>query len=147
MALIQSPWGKWKTFFKWLITPKRVPGLSDEWQNLILSIIFVMFLPLLPILLEFLQNHSITEKSLTLAAAMYSIEIGISSRSKLIFGISVAASITFSSFFGFAATNNSLAVTHTWAIIGIGAISLMHLFERVNRHIMDKEPFLESLRH
>jgi hypothetical protein len=86
----------------------------------------------------------VTERSLSLAAAMYAITIGLSSRNEFLLAVGIVASLLNAAFFGFISVQGSqppsLTVTLAW--VSIAAIALMHLFERANRHLYEREPFL-----
>lgn len=77
-----------------------IPGLPKHWQNFFGYLLLFMALPLLPLLLEALLTGSVTEQTLTLAAAMYTIGIGIASRSLALFALTVVSSIFFACLFG-----------------------------------------------
>ena len=78
----------------------KIPGLPDAVQNFLLYLFLFMALPLIPVALEFVIMKRITEQSLMITTAMYAIGIGIASRSKALFGITVLICIFFSSLFG-----------------------------------------------
>ena len=105
-----------------------------------------MFLPLLPIIIEYWQNSMVSEKSLTLVAAMYTITIGISSRNMLLFGLAVVASFTYGVAYGMSVSqNSSLPLSGTLAFLGIIMIFIIHALERYNRHVVERAPFLEFI--
>jgi hypothetical protein len=126
--------------------PTRIPGLSNSWQNWLLSVLFHMLLPLLPILLELIFTNAISEQSITLAASMYTIEIGVSSRNRAIFGITIILSIIYAAIFGFVAGAHTVEISKSFSFIGILSVFVMHLLERINRHVIEKEPFLEFMK-
>lgn len=68
---------------------QRLPGLSSPWQEYFLCLLFHMILPLLPIGFEFWLTGEIDDKTFALATSMYSIAIGISSKIKLFFGLTI----------------------------------------------------------
>jgi len=103
-----------------------------------------MMLPLLPIVLELWQTKTVTDTSLTLTASMYAIAIGVSSRSRLLFGGSIVISILFAIDFGITiGQHTSLPGTRSLVIWGICAVFVFHALERYNRHIVDRIPFWE----
>jgi hypothetical protein len=121
-----------------------LPVVPEHWQNFLLSLVFRMLLPLLPIAVELAMKGSVSEQSGTLAASMYSLALGISSRSRLFFGIAIALSIVYSVAFGIAITQQAKPGQH--ALWAIGAIFALHACERYNRHVCDRSPFLEFIR-
>jgi len=123
---------------------RRIPGLPDYWENYLLCLLFHMLLPLLPLALELWQIGNVSEKSLTLAASMYSIAIGVSSRSQLFFGITIVISIILAVAYGIASgPQQPLPRSGTFAFGSICTVFILHTLERYNRHIVDKLPFLE----
>ncbi len=125
---------------------RRIPGLPDYWENYFLCVLFHMLLPLLPLALELWQTATISEKSMTLAASMYSIGIGVSSRSKLMFGLTVIASLVFAIAYGIASGQQQpLSGSGTSALWSICAFFILHALERYNRHVVDQLPFLEFM--
>jgi len=121
-----------------------IPNLPTYVENYLLCLLFHMLLPLLPIALELWQTKTVTDKSLTLAASMYSIAIGVSSRSRLLFGGSIIISILFAIDFGITTGQHaSLPGTRSVVIWGICSVFGFHALERYNRHIVDRMPFWE----
>jgi hypothetical protein len=80
--------------------PRRIPGIPKPWQFFGVYVVVFMMLPLVPIGLEKLIVGSVSEQSVTLAAAMYPISIGAVSRSIGLFGIALAITICFAAVFG-----------------------------------------------
>lgn len=102
-----------------------------------------MTLPLVPLVLEQWFSGHIEAKSATLTAAMYSMAIGLSSRSVALFGLGVLQGVAFSAAFGFLSTQKELAQADLFSYGAILSIMLFHSFERYNRHVIDQAPFLE----
>jgi len=133
-----------------------IPAYRD-FESFILCIVFHMTLPLLPIILELLFTRTISAKSLTIAAAMYSISIGISSKNFIVFGLTVATSIIFAAFFGFVSGLPATAISQfqnsidvsKWSYLTIISIFALHSVERIIRHFWWHEvfpPFIENWR-
>lgn len=80
--------------------PKRIPGLPKGWQYFIVYVGVFMVLPLVPVGLEWIFVGSVSEQSVTLAAAMFPISIGAVSRSIGLFGVALVITISFSAVFG-----------------------------------------------
>lgn len=121
---------------------KRIPGLPNVWQEYITCIALHMVLPLLPLALEFSTKDSISALSATLAAAMYTISIGLSSKSKAIFSICFLLCIFYTYKYGNLQSISDIK-NHTdgGALWGIFCAFLMHALERYNLHVADNIPF------
>jgi hypothetical protein len=121
---------------------KKIPGIPPHIENYLLSLLFHMTLPLFPLVLEYWQNGGVKTETLTLLAALYSISIGVSSRSKIIFGLSVIISIVFSVAFGLSSGGTSVLVnSEFYAATSIVCIFIMHAGERWNIHVVAREPY------
>jgi len=125
---------------------RPIPNLPTYVENYLLCLLFHMLLPLIPIGLELWLTNTVTDNSLTLAASMYAIAIGISSRSRLLFGSSIVISILFAIDYGITVGQHaSLPGTRSVVIWGICAVFIFHALERYNRHIVDRMPFWEFM--
>lgn len=122
----------------------RIPAVPYEWQEYCLCILLHLLLPLLPLAVELLFSQTISDKSLTLAAAMYAITIAISSQNKLFFGVGVVMTILLSVAGGWLHHQG----THLTSFLRLGAfgciiiVFILHALERYNRHVVDRTPFL-----
>lgn len=139
------------------------PHLPHRWQQFFLSILLHMMLPLLPLGMEWWYNREVSVASMTLAAAMYTISMGISSRNQLLRWMAIIAALCFSFAFG-ATVGDPLPLetagvslersdtviqesTHSppnakpLAMIGITAVFLLHAAERYQRHVVECTPF------
>ena len=122
---------------------KRIPSPSREWQNFLLSIFLHLTLPLLPLILELWATQSISVGTMTLAASMYTIAIGVSSRNPALFGLAILLSIILAAAFGYAATEgNPLPFSIHISGGAILLVFVLHLGERYNRHVAEKHAFL-----
>lgn len=126
-----------------LLVAKRIPGLPAEWQNFILCLALHVTLPLIPLGVERWFSGQVEEKSAVLTAAMYSLAIGLSSRSVAIFGWGLIQGIIFSAAFGFLSKTPHLQSADYFAYLAILLIMCLHIIERYNRHVIDQTPFLE----
>ncbi len=125
----------------------KIPSLPVYWENYLLSIVLHLLLPLLPIGMECLLTGKVTERSLTLAASMYSISIGVSSKSRLMFGITIMVSLIFAAIFGYVAkVDSSQNAYGPYAVATIVAVFIVHTAERYNRHVVDRAPFFQFMR-
>jgi uncharacterized membrane protein YedE/YeeE len=110
-----------------------------------------MTVPLLPIGFELFWTHMITLKSITLTASMYSISIGISSRSKLFFAVTIMICIIFAYAFGIVTAIPPQMITEQMesnfntcyqaAVLSIIFVFLAHTLERYYIHIEKRTPF------
>ena len=123
----------------------RIAGIPKAWQNFFISLVLHLGLPLLPLLLERWFSGRIESKSAALTAALYSMAIGLSSRSVALFGIGICMCVAFSAAFGYLSRDPKLIAADTSSYIAIGAIFLVHAIERYNRHVIDQRPFFEFL--
>jgi membrane protein YdbS with pleckstrin-like domain len=103
--------------------------------------------------LEYWGTRDVAEKSITLTAAMYAIAIGITSRSRLVFGLTIVMSILFAFAFGSISIDvkqnqllHTLPQAKPLSVAAIIFIFVIHLAERYNRHVVDRAPFLEFTR-
>ena len=120
----------------------RIPSIPVHMENFILSIMFQMLLPLFPLFFEYWQSGGIKAETLTLLAALFAVSIGVSSRSKMLFGISIIIGIIFSVAYGLS-TNTSAPLVNSEYYAGgsIIIIFLIHAGERWNLHVIDKQPY------
>ena len=121
---------------------KRFPGLPNVWQEYISCIALHMVLPLLPLILEFSSKGNISALTATLAAAMYCISIGLSSKSKAIFSVCFLLCLFYTYKYG-SLQNIANIAQHTdgGALWGIFCAFVMHALERYNLHVADSMPF------
>jgi hypothetical protein len=126
----------------------RFPGPSRWAQDFILCILLHLLLPLLPLGLELWITGRLGAKSVSLAAAMYSVSIGISSRSRALFGFAIAISLLYSMAYGFLVGGASGLRYVEWVTgVGLALIFITHLLERYNRHVVERTPFLEFVKN
>ena len=129
----------------------RLPEVSDNWQEYFLSILFQIITPLIPLAIEFWLTSDISEQSLTITAAIYTITTGVSSKQKWQFGLAIISSLIFSMVFGVVTAieefeivltqTNALSNSGFFATLGILAISILHVLERFNRHVVNTEKY------
>ena len=105
-----------------------------------------MLLSFLPLLIECGAHGSVAPETLLLFMAIYPLAIGVTSRSRLMFGVTVMIGLVFSAFFGLASGGIKLPqLTFKAACYALGFVMLVHAFERYNRHVADRESFLEII--
>ncbi|UCV04978.1 hypothetical protein [Dechloromonas denitrificans] len=120
-----------------------IRGFSKEVEAFGVSIVFVIVLPLVPVFAEYVIKNDLASATATLAASMYSLTIGTSSRNPLLLALGVVAGLAFAMLFG-AVLNaaNIPSYTTVAALITIAAFALVHACERWNRHAVEKKSFL-----
>jgi hypothetical protein len=125
-------------------SPTRLPGIPEHIQEYLLCIPFHLLFPFLPLLVERIVLGHVEDKTLLLFLAVYPLSIGVSSRSRLLFGITVVICLVFSTLFGLA--SGKIEMWGTGSQIGytcLLAVMLIHACERYNRHVADRQPFWE----
>jgi hypothetical protein len=122
----------------------RFPGIPDSIREYLLCILFHMLLPFLPLVIEAVLLSHVERKTLLLFFSVYPLSIGISSQSRLLFGITVAISVVYSTFFGVVSAAMSISNgAYTAGYLSVAVVMLTHSQERYNRHVADGKPFLE----
>jgi hypothetical protein len=122
--------------------PYRIPGIPECWEDFGLCILLHMGFPLLPIIFEYSKTNAISLESITIVASMYSIAIGVSSRNKLFFGITLAISIFYAYAFGIISAGSTISgVFDHLARFSIAFVFLAHGLERYNIHVIERTPF------
>lgn len=117
--------------------------MNTNWQHFFYSIIAQLILPLMPLVIEFWLTGKIDDKTYSIAAAMYSISIGVATKNLALLGASIAVTVLFSAVFGFLATGNPTHFSTTIpAIVTIISFMAIHTSERYKRHILESEPFV-----
>jgi len=126
----------------------RIPSLPFYWENFLVSILLLLLLPLLPLGIEWIINGSINGASLALSASMYTISIGISSKSRLIFALTIFSSVGYALLYGLT-PNTTLdypVIAYRISSWGIILTFILHTLERYNRHVADRTPFWEFMK-
>jgi hypothetical protein len=116
--------------------------LPDHWEQFLLCILLHMVLPCVPLLIELAITKSLSEATVLLFVAMYSLTIGASSRNLLLAFTTVVFGVLFSALFGavMKSPGTSLGMTDI-GLVGLLIIVLIHFIERINRHIIERAPF------
>ncbi|KPM77524.1 hypothetical protein [Pseudoalteromonas sp. UCD-33C] len=122
---------------------KRIPALPNEWGDFFTCVLLHMLLPLLPLLIEFWMKGAPTDSTLAITASMYSIAIGLSSRSAAMLGLCILVSIIFSVVFGIVSAGSSTQLSDLKLYSGLSIlfVFIIHTLERYNRHVVDCVPF------
>jgi hypothetical protein len=146
------------------VTKKKISREKEALQNYGLAVLFVGIAPLLPILLEISISGEVTEGSVIITSAIYSITIALASNNRFYFGFFFFASVIESAFYGATANkgSQSLVVTmsHIRIVINKGDnlsdvrytfVAILVTFaaltiERFGRHMRNREEFFEFLK-
>ena len=123
---------------------KEVP---EYWEQFGSCLIFHFIVPLLPFFVEWMGRGKVSPETLTVGAAVYVMAIGASSRSMFLFALSVLLSIVYSVLFGFVISGNTGVTANAPRIVGwsVLLVVLIHLVERIKRHIVQRTPYLEFI--
>ena len=126
--------------------PRAVRGLPDYWQQFLVCVLFHFLLPLLPLVALWFMDQHITEQEFLLTAAIYILAIGTSSKSKLILALSIVIAMLFTAACGrHVVANSVIPISEKMlTVIAFVAVIIPHLFERYNRHVVLRAPFMES---
>lgn len=125
----------------------EMPHMPDNWESFILSLMFLLIFPLSPLGFELLFTGTVAAPTTQIAAAAFGLGIAASSRDKLIFGLGVSVGVVFAASYG--NTVESGVISVTWlvvTVVSLLAVGVPHVFERYNRHVVDKQPFPEFMR-
>lgn len=121
---------------------RRVPEIPEEWQHFLLSVLYLSVLPLIPLGLELWLKGSLSETSLTLTTAIYSVTIGASSKNRLLFGVGILLAIIFSSAFGVVlGAAQAPKGTREACLVVLMLLMLFNLIDRWNDHMADGKKF------
>src|SRR5262245_61675308 len=119
-------------------TPRRVPGIPDRVQEFLLCILFHFLLPLMPLLAEVMVLGYVEGRTLLIFVAIQAVAIGVSSRSRLMFGSTIVIGLVYSLFFGLLAGGSRMsALTYEIGCVCMAVVMLIHAGERYNRHVVD----------
>lgn len=127
----------------WMLSWVRFLARLDPFY---FAIFCYLVLPLFPLILEQWARGSISESSITLSTAIYAITIGVSSRSKTLLALGIGIGLIFSFASGATFRAESLPESRNMAFLAIVCVFVWHGIERYTRHIIEREPVLESFR-
>ena len=114
----------------------RFPEIQGNIGEFLLCILFHFMLPILPIAIELAIEGSINPKTVFLFLSVYPLNIGISSRSRFLFGFAVVVSFSCATFFGIASAPVAISkIVRSIGLLAVTSIAGLHLMERYNRHI------------
>lgn len=118
----------------------------NKYTNFFCSIIVIVVLPFVPIGLQYVFKSQVSQESLALSVAMYSVSMVVNSGYFLLLLLSLLAIMGFSVAYGviITSTNPTLVNCTGWALFTIIVIALSHIVERYNRHIKREESFIQT---
>ncbi len=117
---------------------------SARVEEYLLCILFHMLLPFLPLVIEAAELRHIEPKTLLFFFSVYPLNLGVSSQSRLLFGMTVAISIVYATLFGAVSGNITIASSAYTAGYGIvAAAMILHSYERYRHHVTNGVPFLK----
>lgn len=106
--------------------------------------LFHLLFPFVPLAVELVVLGRVEQRSLLLFLALYSLSIGMSSRSQLMFGVTIALGMIYAICFGLATAGAELAEpVRVSGHVALILIVLVHVCERYNRHVVDRIHFWE----
>lgn len=120
-------------------------------QHFILSILFFLILPLFPLLIDGIYNNGIVrERSLTLAASIFTITKGVSSKEPLVFGLNLIIGIFLVAIYGTIPKDAMVEFRPSLDFFTIKPQTLIIISviiaqscERYTIHILNNQPFFE----
>ncbi len=120
-------------------------------QHFILSILFFLILPLFPLLIDGIYNNGIIrERSLTLAASIFTITKGVSSKEPLVFGLTLIIGIFLVAIYGTIPNDAMVSFRPSLEIFTLKpqtliiiAVIISQSCERYTIHILNNQPFFE----
>jgi hypothetical protein len=123
--------------------PKKPLRLVPEnWGEFFLAVLFQGLVPLAPLLFEQINKGMVTNASVLIASAIYTISIGLSSRNKLVFGTSIAAMLLLSYMHGLSASSPFSSPYYHWTgIVCIGLFFIAIVFSKFNEHVIENKKF------
>lgn len=136
--------------------PNRSGG---PWTSYLVAVLFLLLLPLFPLGAELLFTQQIAISSLMLMTATYATSLSASSRHVGRWAIGLMIGLTFTTLFGWwMGRGDGMAAAFRlqpgpaahagwfwFSTAAIGFIFMLHLRERYQRHVTDRNPFPEFL--
>lgn len=134
--------------------------LSIPWENYLLCVVFHLCVPVIPLFFEWSFTGRIREASLLLVVSCYVVALGVSSVSRLYFGVAMVFGMLFAAIYGNEVGRQAVAVPGTvpageaqgflvgasgWAVLTLAAFAIAHAVERYGRHVVRKKPYLAFL--
>lgn len=111
-------------------------------NSLIASLIFIVFLPLIPLFIE-LVSSSPNIKTLFLISAIYPISISVRTKNSAVFSLAIFLSIIFSWLYGSIDFIAEIELFKTAAYYNIFGFALFHFMERFYIHVVKGKNFFK----
>ncbi len=117
--------------------------MSDKTQNFLVSVLYLVVLPLVPFFVELISEEFIALSSYLLFSSVYIIVIGTASKNKALFALCLVVALILSMLNGVKdyQTTNIFPLYSSPVSYCLIIIATMHVIERWNRHIESGEPF------
>jgi hypothetical protein len=115
--------------------------MTKRIDQFITSIIFLLILPLLPLVAEYLKTHDIKADSLTLCVTFYSLCLSVSTKSPLVFSVCLTMGIIDSFRYKGNSAVSGLPFPDTFEFYIFLVVFIMHFVERIKRHWIKAENF------
>lgn len=128
----------------------RFPGLPEHVQQFLVSLIFVLLFPLMPLWVEGVVMGYISATSLILTGSIYLVSVGLVSRSPALMAFCALGGFMYA--FAYAAALHPHLGPHLPRPAdmthgsGIVVVFVIHAIERYNRHWAEGLPFWPSTR-
>lgn len=132
--------------------------LPIPWENYILCLVFHLIVPLIPLVFERSFTGEVRPSSWLLVASCYLISLGVSSISRLYFGLTMVLGFLLAAVYGnqigreLPVAGSGAAPVGTapigvlaaprWIVLTLAGFALVHAFERYGRHVVRKKPYL-----
>jgi hypothetical protein len=115
--------------------------MGKKLGQLLTAVLFLLILPMLPLLAEYFRTHDIKEDSITLCIAFYAFCLSVSTKSPFIFALCLIMGIIESFRYDGKSQVSGLPVLNTLEFYIFLAVFLAHLVERIRRHCYNSEMF------
>lgn len=116
---------------------------ASPWQEYGLALLFQLVFPLVPLGIEAILKGNVSEPILTMAAAMYALSIGVASRQRLVFGMTIFIAFVEAVAFGVSSKSGEAPPGDAWSLTAIGLVSIAYAAERYGIHVVKRAPFWE----
>jgi hypothetical protein len=120
----------------------RIDLLPANWREFVLCMLMLGLLPLAPLIFELIAKGFVSNASMLIGAAMYTVGIGFSCQNKLILITSMMAMTALSFMHGIAITNEGSSVYYHWtAVFCIISFAIALFLNKFNSHVIDNKQF------
>jgi hypothetical protein len=119
--------------------------MRKNFEQFIAAVIFVLILPLLPLLAEFIKTKGLKEDTLTLSLTFYCFCLAVSTNSLLKFTFCLILGIVESLKYDGRSVESAFPIYSTFEFYVFFMVFIMHGAERFNRHYRNAEIFLNFI--